>query len=61
MATLTVGGARSKLYRLVDETAAFHQPILITGKSANAVLASGEDWRTVQETVYLLSMPGIRE
>jgi len=44
MSTLTASEARSKLYRLIDETATSHQPILITGKRANAVLVSEEDW-----------------
>jgi len=61
MPTLTASEARSKLYRLIDETATSHQPILITGKRANAVLVSEEDWRAIQETVYLLSIPGMRE
>jgi antitoxin YefM len=61
MATLTASEARSKLYRLIDETATSHQPVLITGKRANAVLVSEEDWRVIQETVYLLSIPGMRE
>ena len=61
MATLTASEARSKLYRLIDETAASHEPILITGKRVNAVLVSEEDWRAIQETVYLLSIPGMRE
>jgi antitoxin YefM len=61
MATLTASEARAKLYRLIDETATSHQPILITGKRANAVLVSEEDWRAIQETVYLLSVPGMRE
>jgi antitoxin YefM len=61
MATLTVSEARSKLYSLIDETATSHQPILITGKRANAVLVSEEDWRAIQETVYLLSIPSMRE
>ncbi|MFZ0928470.1 MAG: type II toxin-antitoxin system Phd/YefM family antitoxin [Syntrophobacteraceae bacterium] len=61
MATLTASEARSKLYSLIDEAAISHQPILITGKRANAVLVSEEDWRAIQETVYLLSVPGMRE
>lgn len=61
MATLTASQARSKLYRLIDETAASHQPIFITGKRANAVLVSEEDWRAIEETVYLLSIPEMRE
>ena len=61
MATVTASKARSKLYRLIDEAASSHEPILITGKRANAVLVSEEDWRAMQETMYLLSVPGMRE
>ncbi len=58
---LTASQARSNLYRLLDETAESHEPILITGKRSNGVLISEEDWRAVQETLYLLSIPGMRE
>jgi prevent-host-death family protein len=61
MATLTATEARAKLYQLIDETASTHEPVLITGKRANAVLLSEEDWKAVQETVYLLGIPGMRE
>lgn len=61
MATLTISQARERLYRLVDETAATHEPILITGKRANAVLISEEDWEAIQETLFLLGIPGMRE
>ena len=61
MSTLTVSEARSSLYRLIDETAASHEPVLITGKRGNAVLVSEEDWSAIQETLHLLSIPGMRE
>ena len=61
MATLTISQARERLYRLVDEAAASHEPILITGKRANAVLVSEEDWESIQETLYLLGIPGMRD
>ncbi len=61
MITLTVSAARTKLYKLLDETASSHQPVQITGKRSNAVLVSEEDWRAVQETLYLLSIPKMRE
>ncbi|HFQ93326.1 MAG TPA: type II toxin-antitoxin system Phd/YefM family antitoxin [Anaerolineae bacterium] len=61
MPTLTATEARAKLYNLLDEVAATHEPVLITGKRANAVLLSEEDWRAVEETLYLLSIPGMRE
>lgn len=53
--------ARAKLYTLIDETAASHQPVIITGKRGNAVLVSEEDWNAISETLYLLSVPGMRE
>ncbi|MCX6854494.1 MAG: type II toxin-antitoxin system Phd/YefM family antitoxin [Verrucomicrobia bacterium] len=61
MITLPATKARAKLYSLIDETAASHQPIQITGKRSNAVLVSQEDWAAIQETLYLLSIPGMRE
>lgn len=61
MTVLKVSEARANLYQLVDETAQSHQPVLITGKRHNAVLVSEDDWRAVQETLYLISVPGMRE
>jgi prevent-host-death family protein len=61
MTTLTASEARASLYRLIDETAASHQPVVITGKRHNAVLVSADDWASIQETMYLLSIPGMRE
>lgn len=61
MTVLKASAARAKLYRLIDETAQSHEPVLISGKRRNAVLLSEEDWRSVQETLYLLSIPGMRE
>lgn len=61
MNILNATEARSKLYRLIDETAETHEPIVITGKRKNAVLISEEDWNAISETMYLLSIPGMRE
>ena len=61
MPTLTATEARSKFYRLIDEAASSHEPIVITGKRGNAVLISEADWRSIQETLYLLNIPGMRE
>lgn len=61
MTTLTASAARAKLYKLLDQTAASHEPVQITGKRGNAILISEEDWRSIQETLYLLSIPGMRE
>ena len=61
MITLNATEARSKLYKLIDETAETHQPIIITGKRKNAVLLAEEDWNSINETLFLLSIPGMRE
>mgnify|MGYP001766118378 FL=1 len=61
MTTLTASEARANLYRLMDQAAESHRPILISGKRSNAVLVSEEDWMAIQETLFLLSVPGMRE
>ncbi len=61
MTTLTASQARSELYKLLDKVAASHEPIQITGKRNNAVLISEEDWSSIKETLYLLSIPKMRE
>lgn len=61
MQTFTASEARANLYRLIDETAQSHQPIIISGKRSSAVLLSAQDWSAIQETLYLLAVPGMRE
>ncbi|MEA3380126.1 MAG: type II toxin-antitoxin system Phd/YefM family antitoxin [Pseudomonadota bacterium] len=61
MSTLSATEARANLYRVIDETAESHEPVLITSKRNNAVLLSESDWNAIQETLYLLSVPGMRE
>ena len=61
MATLTVSEARAKLFGLVDEVSLEHKPITIKGKRSSAVLVSENDWEAIQETLFLLSIPTMRE
>ncbi len=61
MTTIKATEARNKLFKLLDQAAESHEPIQITGKRSSAVLISEEDWRSIQETLYLLSIPGLRE
>ena len=60
VAPITVSEACASLYRLIDQTTESHQPILISRKRSSAVLISAEDWQAIQETLYLLSVPGMR-
>lgn len=61
MPILAASKARANLYRLMDQTAESHQPITIAGKRNDAVLLAAEDWQAIQETLFLLSVPGMRE
>lgn len=61
MTILNATEAKAKLYSLIDEAASTHQPILIRGKRSNAVLLSEQDWNAINETLHLLSIPGMRE
>ncbi len=61
MTTLPVTKARAQLYQLLDDAAESHEPIQITSKRSNGVLISESDWRSIQETLFLLSIPGMRD
>ena len=61
MATVSTTEARKHLYRLVDQVQDTHEPIQINGKRGNAVLVSEADWQALQETLFLVSIPGMRE
>jgi prevent-host-death family protein len=61
MFSITASQARSRIYQLLDQAAVSHEPIRITGKRANAVLIAEDDWRSIQETLYLLSIPEMRD
>jgi prevent-host-death family protein len=59
--TITVAEAGKHLDELVDEVCTSGEPVVIAGTRSSAVLVGEDDWRAVQETLSLLSAPGIRE
>lgn len=61
MKTIKVTNARANLYKLLEEANDSHEPVHITGKKNNAVLVAETDWNSIQETLYLTSIPGMRE
>lgn len=61
MSTINITNARKDLYSLVESVNLYHEPTLIVGKRANAVLISESDWGAIQETLYLDSIPGMTE
>lgn len=61
MSSINITNARKNLYKLIENLAETHEPIHITGKNKSAVLIGEDDWRSMEETLYLLSIPGMRE
>ena len=61
MTSVSATEARKRLYALIDEVGQSHEPVQINGKRGNAALLSEEDWRAIQETLHLVSIPGMRE
>jgi len=61
MTTLNATEARANLYSLIDEASTTHKPIRITGKRSNAILLSEDDWNAINETLFLVSIPGMRD
>lgn len=61
MTTVSATESRKRLYALIDEVRQSHKPVQITGKRGNAVLLSEDNWRAIQETLHLVSIPGMRE
>lgn len=61
MSSINVTNARKDLYNLVQKVNMTHEPVEITGKDSNAILVGEEDWKSIQETLYLASITGMRE
>jgi len=61
MPVMSASEARKRLYNLVDEVKETHEPVQIVGKRSTAVLVSEDDWRAIEETLHLVSIPGMRE
>jgi prevent-host-death family protein len=58
---MSASQARMGLYKLIDRVSESHVPLLITGKRNNAILVSEEDWSSIQEMMYIMSIPGLEE
>ena len=61
MAATNATNARQNLFRLIEQVNSEHEPVLITGKRGSAVLISEDDWRAIEETIYLNSIPGLAD
>ena len=61
MSNTNITNARKNLYKIIEEVNETHEPIHVYGKKANAVIVGEEDWKNIQETLYLNSVPGMRK
>ena len=62
MTSIGITKARAKLNQIVSEVNESSQPITITNNGGkNAVLIGEEDWKAIQETLYLNSIPGMSQ
>ncbi len=61
MSSLSVNDAQNNLQELIDLVADRGEPVMIQGERGNAILLAEKDWSAIQETLYLLSVPGMGE
>lgn len=61
MSIVNATTARNNFFKLIEEVITTHEPVYITGKTGNVIMLSEEDYRSIQETLYLCSVPGMRE
>ncbi len=61
MSSINITNARKDLYKIVESVNLSHEPVHITGKNGSAVLIGEDDWKSIEETLYLMSLPGMRE
>jgi antitoxin YefM len=61
MSSINITNARKDLYRIVESVNLSHEPVHITGKNSSAVLIGEDDWKSIEETLFLMSIPGMRE
>ena len=62
MTAISATKARENIYKLIQEVNANATPVTITNnKGKNAVLIGEDDWKAIEETLYLASIPGLGE
>ena len=61
MHIVTISAARANIFNIVQTAIETHEPVIMTSKHGNAVLLSEDDFRSIQETLYLQAIPGLVE
>lgn len=61
MTIINVTNARKYLFKLIESVIISSEPVFITGKSGNVVVIPEEDYRAIEETLYLTAIPGMEK
>ena len=61
MTNTNITNFRRDIYKLLEQTIKFNEPINITTKDGNAVVISEEDYNSIMETLYITSIPNLKD
>ena len=61
MTNINITNFRKDIYELLEKTIKYNEPINISTKNGNAVVLSEEDYNNLMETLYISSIPGLKE
>lgn len=61
MTNVNITNFRKNIYSLIEQTIKYNEPINVSTKDGNAILISEEDYRNLMETLYIESVPGLKE
>lgn len=61
MTNVNITSFRKNIYEMIENTIEYNEPINITTKKGNAVVLSEEDYNSLMETLYISSVPNLKE
>lgn len=61
MTNTNITNFRKDIYEMLEQTIKYNEPINISTKNGNAVVLSEEDYNSIMETLYIMSVPGLKD
>lgn len=61
MTNINITSFRKNIYNLLEQTIKYNEPLNISTKNGNAVVLSEEDYNNIMETLYIMSIPGLKD
>lgn len=61
MTNTNITNFRKDIYNLLENTIKYNEPINISTKNGNAVVLSEEDYNSIMETLYIMSVPNLKD